>query len=421
VSIPNLDREWFDDLRVSAPPREFNDVFAGFSAGGAIGQGARQPVDFAPVAGGVRPVEIHGVLGMSMIELNKIVGAILLGGFVLLVSSILAKNLVQPMRHEAVAMVAHGEGGGEAPAQPAGDTLEPVSPLLANADLAAGETAFKKCTQCHTIEKGATAKKLGPNLWGVVGAPHGHVEGFNYSEALKGKPGNWDYEALNAWLHSPKTYAPGTKMTFAGIKKTEERANLIAWLRTKSDSPPPLPDAAAIEATQQQAAGEQAPPAETAATTEPTTATPPATEQPAAGTTEQQAPADTGQQTAATPPGGGIADLLKSADPAAGAKVAAKCKACHGFDKGGPNKVGPNLWDIVGAKQAHLGDAFKYSDALKGLGGEWTYDALDKFLTAPKEYVPGTKMVFPGLKKPEDRAAVIAYLRSLSDSPKPLP
>ncbi|MGH6930149.1 MAG: c-type cytochrome, partial [Dongiaceae bacterium] len=147
----------------------------------------------------------------------------------------------------------------------------------------------------------------------------------------------------------------------------------------------------------------------------------PAPEQPATGTTEQQAPAATGQQTAATPPGGGIADLLKAADPAAGAKVAAKCKACHGFDKGGPNKVGPNLWDIVGAKQAHLGDAFKYSDALKGLGGEWTYDALDKYLTAPKEYAPGTKMVFPGLKKPEDRAAVIAYLRSLSDSPKPLP
>ena len=336
---------------------------------------------------------------MNSFELNKIVGAILLGGFVLLVSSILAKNLVQP---ERTAMVAPHEGG-QAPAE---KKPEPVSPLLANADVAEGEASFKKCATCHTAEKGG-ANKVGPNLWGVVGGPHGHMEGFSYSEALKGKPGNWDYESLNAWLESPKTYAPGTKMTFAGLKKVEDRANLIAWLRTQSDSPPPLPDAAA-----QKAAGGEAPEGQ---------------EQQPAGAPEQQAqeaPAEgpeTGGQQAATPPGGGIADLLKSADAAAGEKAAAKCKACHSFEKGGPNKVGPNLWDIVGNKQAHLGDAFKYSDAVKGLGGEWTYDELDKFLTSPKEYAPGTKMVFPGLKKPEERASVIAYLRTLSDSPKPLP
>jgi cytochrome c len=369
---------------------------------------------------------------MNSIELNKIVGAVLLGGFVLLLSSILAKNLVQPQHAGTTAMVAPHEGGEAAPAPTAEDTLEPVIPLLATADLEAGETAFKKCATCHTIEKGG-ANKVGPNLWGSVGAPHAHAEGFNYSEALKSKPGSWDYESLNAWLHSPKTYAPGTKMTFAGIKKVEERANLIAWLRTQSDSPLPLPDAAAVEAAQQ--AGEAPPPegaatgaadveatapAETGTTTQPTGTAEPTPEQQAAGTTEQQAPATTGEQTAATPPAGGVADLVKAADPAAGEKVAAKCKACHSFEKGGPNKVGPNLWNIVGAKQAHLDD-FKYSDAIKGLGGQWTYDELDKYLTSPREYAPGTKMVFPGIKKPEDRAAVIAYLRSLSDSPQPLP
>ena len=119
--------------------------------------------------------------------------------------------------------------------------------------------------------------------------------------------------------------------------------------------------------------------------------------------------------------GGDLAALLTAADPAQGQTIAKKCDACHNFEKGGPNKVGPNLWDIVGAKHAHKDD-YSYSDAIKGMADkEWSYAELDEFLTTPKAYAPGTKMTFPGLKKPEDRAAVIAYLRSLSDSPKPLP
>ena len=80
------------------------------------------------------------------------------------------------------------------------------------------------------------------------------MAGFAYSDALKGKPGNWDYDGLNAWLFSPKAYAPGTKMSFAGLKKTQERANVIAWLRTQADTPVPLPDAAAVEAAKAAAA-----------------------------------------------------------------------------------------------------------------------------------------------------------------------
>ena len=111
---------------------------------------------------------------------------------------------------------------------------------------------------------------------------------------------------------------------------------------------------------------------------------------------------------------------LPTADAAAGKKVFKKCKACHSSEKGGKNKVGPNLWDVVGRAKAGM-PGFKFSGALKGLGGEWTYKDLDAFLAGPKGFAKGTKMSFAGLNKPKDRAAVIIYLRSLSDSPKPLP
>ncbi len=140
----------------------------------------------------------------------------------------------------------------------------------------------------------------------------------------------------------------------------------------------------------------------------------------AAAGEEAGAPETPGGSGAESGGGPALAALLASADPAAGRKVAKKCAACHSFDKGGKNKVGPNLWDVVGAPKASR-EGYSYSGALSALGGEWTYQDLDAFLAAPKAFVPGTKMGFAGLKKPSDRAAVIAFLRSLSDDPKPLP
>ena len=116
-----------------------------------------------------------------------------------------------------------------------------------------------------------------------------------------------------------------------------------------------------------------------------------------------------------------ILAMISAADIARGQKISKACAACHSFDKGGANGVGPNLYNVVGIKkQSHAG--YTYSGVMNANGEEnWTYEALNKFLWKPKKYAPGTKMNYIGLKKPEDRAAIVAWLRTLSDSPKALP
>jgi len=106
-----------------------------------------------------------------------------------------------------------------------------------------------------------------------------------------------------------------------------------------------------------------------------------------------------------------IASLMRVADASKGAKIFKKCATCHNVERGGANKVGPNLYSIVGRKKAS-NSSFAYSDAMKSKGGSWGREDLNQFLAKPKNYVPGTKMAFAGLKKPQDRADVIAYLES---------
>lgn len=115
-----------------------------------------------------------------------------------------------------------------------------------------------------------------------------------------------------------------------------------------------------------------------------------------------------------------IATLMALADPVRGAKVFKKCAACHTLESGGANKVGPNLWAVLGRAPAQVA-GFAYSSALSGLTGAWTYENLSAFLAGPKAYAPGNKMTFKGLSKASDRAAVIAYLRENHDQPPPLP
>jgi cytochrome c len=136
----------------------------------------------------------------------------------------------------AVVAEAAGEAGGAA--------VVPIATLLATADIAKGEAVFKKCAACHSIAQGG-ANGIGPNLWAAMGKPHGHVAGFAYSDALKSVPGNWDWEGMDKWLANPKKYAPGTKMTFAGLGNPEERANLILYMNAQgSNLPLPTPPAA---------------------------------------------------------------------------------------------------------------------------------------------------------------------------------
>ena len=116
-----------------------------------------------------------------------------------------------------------------------------------------------------------------------------------------------------------------------------------------------------------------------------------------------------------------IAVRLAKADPAKGEKAVAACKACHTFEKGGANKVGPHLYDVYGRPEGSVA-GFGYSAAMKGRNDKsWDAEALDHFLKNPKAYVPGTIMAFAGISRPEARADVVAYLNSLADSPKPLP
>ena len=115
-----------------------------------------------------------------------------------------------------------------------------------------------------------------------------------------------------------------------------------------------------------------------------------------------------------------VSDMLGDADIAKGAKVIKKCAACHSFNEGGANKVGPNLYDIIGSDIAR-NDSFSYSAPMKAVGGAWDYESLALFLTKPKKFIKGTKMQFAGLKKPADRANLIAYIRTLSANSVPLP
>jgi cytochrome c2 len=256
-----------------------------------------------------------------------------------------------------------------------------LAELLASADAAHGEEIFKKCAICHSAEKGGP-NMIGPDLYNVIGHKIASHEGFNYSPALKKHSADsWTYDNLDHWLTNPQAFAPGTTMAFPGLPEAKERADVIAFLRTKNDNPPPLPEVKAKE------------------------------EKPAEKPAAEEAAA----------PGSEVLPLLATADPKQGEADAALCKVCHSFEKGGPAIVGPDIYGVVGRKIASA-EGFNYSPALKKHADQsWTYENLDVWLTNPQVFAPGTTMAFPGVPDLQKRANIIAFLRVNADSPAPLP
>jgi cytochrome c len=185
---------------------------------------------------------------------NVIAMMVLGAGIVALGGSIVSGEIFDNERPEKMGYVVEGveADGGESAA--VADV--PIATLLAAADVSKGAEVFKKCASCHSIAQGG-ANGIGPNLWATLGEEIGKGKGgYAFSEALSGKGGKWDFDSMNAWLKSPKAFAAGTKMSFAGLSKGEDRANVIAYINAQGSN---LPLPAASAATPADAAATPAP------------------------------------------------------------------------------------------------------------------------------------------------------------------
>jgi cytochrome c len=182
---------------------------------------------------------------MDSFELNKILGAVLGTCLGLLAINIAAGAIFAPTipAKPGYEIAVPEQKAGQPAQQAEQQQQQPIEQLLAKAEVGRGENSAKKCATCHTFNKGGRPL-VGPNLWGVVGRPKASEAGFNYSAAIKAKGGNWTIDDLNQFLTNPRGFIPGTNMTFAGLPRGSERADVIAYLNSLSDNPAPLPKAA---------------------------------------------------------------------------------------------------------------------------------------------------------------------------------
>src|ERR1700742_493045 len=181
---------------------------------------------------------------MDSFEWNKIGGAVLATLIFVLVVKFSTETIFEVPKPAKPGYVVEGVSGeaaaGGQAAAPVEEAMPDFGTVLPTADAAAGQATSAKCQQCHDLSKGGP-DKIGPNLWGVVGRPRASRPSFSYSTAMASDHGPWTFDKLFKFLKSPGAYVPGTKMSFVGLPRAQDRINLLAWLRTQSDSPLPIP------------------------------------------------------------------------------------------------------------------------------------------------------------------------------------
>jgi len=306
-----------------------------------------------------------------------------------------------------------------APEVAAAPVPEPATPAAAPAasaivaelpagDIGRGERVIAKCKMCHSFGK-HDGHRVGPNLYGMVGAPIGAAPGYTYSAPMGALEGTWSAAALDAFLLKPAEFVPGTKMPFAGMADPQERADLIAFLASLAD-PRPVEDAVAA-APAETPAPEPAPVAEPEAATAAATAPEPEP--------EPEPQPEPEHRTAAAPPAD-LATRLHDADPERGRAVAKACAVCHGLSPADGHRIGPNLSGIVN-RDIGGAEGFDYSITLRSLEGAWLIEWLDQYLADPQTFAPGTRMEFAGVTDAALRADLLSYLHSISPAAPPLP
>lgn len=242
-------------------------------------------------------------------------------------------------------------------------STDPANSWGPEAQIVRGEVVAKRCTSCHDLSRRRNREKVGPPLWNIVGMGLGKIAGFQYSRAhlkMAAQDIVWDRETLDVYLLNPKAFIPGNRMAFAGIKNDFDRESLIAYLATLADEKP-----------------KEAP-------------------------VEVKAP-----EVLTAIPVEGV--------PKSGKKVASKCRPCHDLSRKRINVVGPHLRGIVGRPFGSVAE-FTYSPAFQqraAKGQVWDEVTLFLYLNNPKKFVPGTKMLFEGIKGEQQRADLISYLKTL--------
>jgi cytochrome c len=188
---------------------------------------------------------------MNSWDMNKVIGGVLASVLFILVLKMIVIPIVYyappPAKPGYIVQGVVENAGGTTVSAPAAEPLPDWGTVLPAADTAAGQQTAQVCAQCHDWSKGGP-NKIGPNLWGVVGRPRASHAGFDYSSAMSANHDPWTFDKLFVYLKSPATMVPGTKMTFAGLNSAKARENLIAYLRTQSDSPLPIPAPAPAKA-----------------------------------------------------------------------------------------------------------------------------------------------------------------------------